>query len=290
MNEYVETAKQFIEEENYKEALKLARKRHGKDDVDSYLKILDLLIENEHLPALEEKGIYYQYYDDAHDNGDYGEKYFDEYLEKQPRSVNALCDKAMSRFNKGEVDEALDYMNKAYDKYSSYSKIEKPRISKKELSMAKIELQIQAKRYADALKDLDRYENQFGGDEKSDLYKGQMLQKNGNNREAKVTDDLELVTNFNYKSAFCCIKKGDDQEAVKCLNKTINMLNEHGRLPRELEEIYQKCSFEKERIMKTGTVKDEEFRKTRFFSARTSILILIVIIILYIILKMNGYG
>ena len=37
MNEYVETAKQFIEEENYKEALKLARKRHGKDDVDSYL-------------------------------------------------------------------------------------------------------------------------------------------------------------------------------------------------------------------------------------------------------------
>ncbi len=335
MNEYVETAKQFIEEENYKEALKLARKRHGKDDVDSYLKILDLLIENEHLPALEEKGIYYQYYDDAHDNGDYGEKYFDEYLEKQPRSVNALCDKAMSRFNKGEVDEALDYMNKAYDKYSSYSKIEKPRISKKELSMAKIELQIQAKRYADALKDLDRYENQFGGDEKSDLYKGQMLQKNGNNREAleyiekslqnedtligfnakgdalyelkqydealkayknclhyesKVTDDLELVTNFNYKSAFCCIKKGDDQEAVKYLNKTINMLNEHGRLPRELEEIYQKCSFEKERIMKTGTVKDEEFRKTRFFSARTSILILIVIIILYIILKMNGYG
>ena len=334
MSEYLESAKQYIEEENYKEAIKLARKRHGKDDVDSYIAILDLLIENEYLPALEEKGMYYQYYDPNHDNGDYGEKYFDEYLEKQPRSVNALCDKAMSRFNKGKVDEALEYMNKAYNKYSSYSKIEKPRISKKELSIAKIELQMQAKRYEDALKSLNAYENQFGSDEKSDLYKGQMLQKTGKNKEAleyleksllnndtligfnakgdalyelkeyseslkaykncihyesKIEDDLELVTNFNYKAAFCCVKLGNDQEAIKYLNKTINMLNEHGRLPKDIEKIYQKCSFEKERIMKTGEVKDEEFRKTRFFSARTSIIILILIIILYIILRMNGF-
>ena len=334
MSEYLESAKQYIEEENYKEAIKLARKRHGKDDVDSYIAILDLLIENEYLPALEEKGMYYQYYDPNHDNGDYGEKYFDEYLEKQPRSVNALCDKAMSRFNKGKVDEALEYMNKAYNKYSSYSKIEKPRISKKELSIAKIELQMQAKRYEDALKSLNAYENQFGSDEKSDLYKGQMLQKTGKNKEAleyleksllnndtligfnakgdalyelkeyseslkaykncihyesKIEDDLELVTNFNYKAAFCCVKLGNDQEAIKYLNKTINMLNEHGRLPKDIEKIYQKCSFEKERIMKTGEVKDEEFRKTRFFSARTSIIILIIIIILDIILRMNGF-
>ena len=334
MSEYIDTAKQYIEEENYKEALKLARTRHGKDDVESYLAILNLLIEDGHLPALEEKGMYYQYYDENHDNGDYGEKYFDEYLEKQPRSINALCDKAMSKFNKGKIDESLEYMDKAYDKYSSYSKIEKPRISKKELSMAKIELQIQAKRYEDALKGLNTYENQFGSDVKSDLYKGQMLQKNGKNTEAleyldksllnedtiiafnakgdalyelkrykealknyknclnyesKVTDDLELVTNFNYKAAFCCVNLGDDQEAIKYLNKTINMLNEHGRLPKDLEAIYQKCSFEKERILKSGDVKDKEFRKTRFLSARHAIYALIVIFILYIILKMNGY-
>lgn len=335
MSEYVDSAKQYIKEENYKEALRLARKRHGKDDIESYLTILDLLIENDHLPALEEKGMYYQYYDETHDNGDYGEKYFDEYLEKQPRSINAICDKAMSKFNKGKIDESLEYMDKAYDKYSSYSKIEKPRISKKELTMAKIELQIQAKRYKDALRGLNSYENQFGGDEKSDLYKGQMLQKNGENEKAleyleksllnedtliafnargdalyelkrykealkdyknclnyegKITDDLELITNFNYKAAFCCVHLGNEQEAVKYLNKTINMLNEHGRLPKDIESIYQKCSFEKERIMKTGNVKDEEFRKTKFFSARTSIIILIIILILYVILKMNGYG
>lgn len=334
MSDAVNQAKQYIEEENFSEALKIARKRHAKDDVESYLLILDLLIEAEHLPALEEKGLYYQYYDEGHDSGDYGEKYFDEYLEKQPNSINVLCDKAMSRFNKGEVEEALTYMDKAYNNYSAYSKIEEPRISKKELLMAKIELLMQAKDYDDALRFLNNYENQFGSDEKSDLYKGLMLQKNGKNEEAleylnkslleedtlvgfnakgdalfelknynealknyknclhyesKVEDDLELVTNFNYKAAFCCVNLGDDAEAVKYLNKTINMLNEHGRLPKDIEAIYQKCSFEKERIMKKGEVEDKEFRKTRFFSAKTSIIILIVILIFYVILKMNGY-
>ena len=334
MSEAIETAKKYISDENYDEALKLARKRHGKDDINDYLSILDMLIESDYLIAIEEKGMYYQYYDETHDNGDYGEKYFDEYLKRQPRSINALCDKALSRFNKGNVDEAIEYMDKAYDKYKSYSNIEKPRISKKEVLMGKIELLIQSKRYEDALKNLNTYENNYGMDEKSDLYKGQMLQKNGKNEEAlkylekslqnedtligfnakgdalydlrrydealkvyknclqyesKVEDDLELVTNFNYKAAFCCVNMGDDSNAIKYLNKTINMLNEHGRLPKDIEAIYQKCSFEKERILKKGDVKDEEFKKTKFFSTKTSLMILAVILILYVILKYMGY-
>lgn len=333
MSDAVETAKLYIADENYEEALKLAKKRHSKDDIDEYLTIIDLLIDADYLIALEEKGLYYQYYDETHDNGDYGEKYFDEYLKRQPRSINVLCDKALSRFNKNSIDEALEYMDKAEEKYKSYSPIEKPRISKKEVIMGKIELLIQAKRYEDALNNLDKYENQFGGDTKSDLYKGQMLQKNGKNNEAieyldksllnedtiiafnskgdalyelheykealknynncisyeKQVDDLELITNFNYKAAFCCVKLNDDKEAIKYLNKTINLLNEHGRLPNDLESIYQKCSFEKERIMKTGEVEDKEFKQTRFFSARTSIILLIIILIFYVILKMIGY-
>lgn len=334
MSEAIETAKQYIEDENFEEALKLARKRHAKDDIEDYITILDLLIDSDYIIAIEEKGMYYQYYDETHDNGDYGEKYFDRYLEKQPRSVNVLCDKALSQFNKGNIDEAIEYMDKAYDKYKSYSNIEKPRISKKEVLMGKTELLIKAKRYDDALKNLNLYEKNYGMDEKSDLYKGQMLQKTGANEEAlkyldkslqnedtligfnakgdalyelrrykealsayknclqyegKVEDDLELVTNFNYKAAFCCVNMGDDANAIKYLNKTINMLNEHGRLPKDIEAIYQKCSFEKERILKEGKVKDVEFKKTRFFSARTSIIILIIILILYVILRYLGY-
>jgi len=333
MSDAIETAKLYIQEENYEETLKLAKKRHSKDDIDEYLTILDLLIDADYLLALEEKGMYYQYFDETHDNGDYGEKYFDEYLKRQPRSINVLCDKALSRFNKNRIDEALEYMDKAEEKYKSYSPIEKPRISKKEVKMGKIELLVQAKRYDEALKNLEIYENQYGGDTKSDLYKGQMLQKTGKNNEAlkyldkslleedtllaynskadalyelkeyksalknykhcisyeKKVDDLELVTNFNYKAAFCCVKLDDDKEAIKYLNKTINMLNEHGRLPNDLEMIYQKCSFEKERIMKTGEVKDEEFRQTKFLSAKTSLILLAIILILYVILKMIGY-
>lgn len=333
MSDALEKAKLYINDGNYKEALKLAKKRHSKDDIDEYLTILDLLIDADYLLALEEKGMYYQYFDETHDNGDYGEKYFDKYLQKQPRSINVLCDKALSRFNKGKTDEALEYMDKAEEKYKSYSPIEKPRISKKEVKMGKIELLIKAKRYDEALSNLNQYEKQYGGDTKSDLYKGEMLQKTGENNQAleylersllnedtviaynskadalyelgeynealknykhcisyeNKVDDLELVTNFNYKAAFCCVKLKDDKEAVKYLNKTINMLNEHGRLPKDLEMIYQKCSFEKERIMKTGNIKDEEFRKTKFFSAKTSIIILIIILILYAILKIIGF-
>lgn len=334
MSDAILKAKQYIEEGNFKEALTIARKRHGKDDIDSYLSILDLLIDNEYLPALEEKGMYYQYYDETHDNGDYGEKYFDKYLEKQPKSINVLCDKAMSKFNKGNVDESLEYMDTALDKYKTYSRIEEPRLSKKELIMARIELLIKAKRYDDALKSLDNYENQYGSTQKTDLYKGQMLQKVGKNDEAleylnkslaeedtiialnakgdalyelkqygdalkaynncipyesKIEDDLELVTNFNYKAAFCCVNLGDDQKAVQYLNKTINMLNEHGRLPKDIEAIYQKCSFEKDRIMKLGDVEDKEFKQTKFLSAKYALIALAVIIILYFILKINGY-
>ena len=67
MNKSIEAANQYISENNYEEALKLARKRHGKDEVEDYLAILDLLIDADYLPAIEEKGIYYQYYDESHD-------------------------------------------------------------------------------------------------------------------------------------------------------------------------------------------------------------------------------
>lgn len=334
MSDAIQEAKQLIEEGNYKDAIKIARKRHGKDDIDSYLSILDMLIEKEYLPALEEKGMYFQYYDPNHDNNDYGEKYFDEYLQKQPKSINVLCDKSMSLFNKGKIDEALEYVDKAYEKYNTYSKIEKPRISKKEVKMSKIELLIQAKEYKTALTELNKYETQYGADKKLDLYKGQMLQKNGENEEAmeylekslsdehtllafnakadalyelgrydealhdfnqciqyekQAGDDLELITNFNYKAAFCCIKLGDNQEAVKHLNKTINMLNEHGRLPKDLESIYQKCSFKKDELMRHDDIEDKEFKKTKFISSKYAIYALIVIIILYAILKIFGY-
>ena len=334
MSNAIKKAEELIEHEDYAGALKLARKRHGRDDIESYLTILDKLIEKDYLQGIEEKGLYYQYYDENHDNADYGEKYFDKYLEKQPKSINVICDKALSRFNKNKIDEALKLMDDAYINYDTYSEIEKPRISKKEVKMAKIELLIQSKQYKEALYNLNNYEKEYGTDEKVYLHKGVMLQIAGKNKqsieyldkslendvtvlalnakgnalyelgdykkalknykicisnEGEVKDDLGLLTNFNYKAAYCEIELGNKNEAIKYLNKTINMLNEHGRLPKDIESIYQKCSFEKENILKSGNVRDQEFKKTKFLKSKVAIILLIIIFILYIILKMLGY-
>ena len=44
MSDAVEQAKLYIQDENYEEALKIAKKRHSKDDIEEYISILDLLI------------------------------------------------------------------------------------------------------------------------------------------------------------------------------------------------------------------------------------------------------
>ena len=101
---------------------------------------------------------------------------------------------------------------------------------------------------------------------------------------------MELVTNFNYKAAFCNVELGNYDEAVKHLNKTIDMLNEKGRLDKNLEDIYQKCSFEKDRLMYKNNVEDKRFSNFKFLSTKTSIIALIIIIIAYIILKRLDLG
>lgn len=334
MTKELEKAKKLIKNEDYKETLKLAKKRHGRDKIDEYLAILDMLIEKNYMPAVEERGLYHQYYDYNHDNGDYGEKYFDMYLKEYPQSINALCDKSMSLFNKNKINEALEYIDTAYKKYDVYSKIEKPRIEKKEVMMGKIELLMQSKQFEKALSAINKYEKKYGTDKKVNLYKGQMLQKKGENEEAlkyieeslseeitliglnsrananyelknykkalkdykscikhenEVKEDLELITNFNYKAAFCEINLKNESEAIKHLNKTINMLNEKGRLPNNLEKIYQKCSFKKEELMKKGNIKDEEFKNNKLLQSKTILYTLIILIISFVILKIMGY-
>ena len=109
MNDKLEQAKELIKNKEYKKALDIAKKRHGKDKIDEYLTILDLLIQENYLDAIEEKGHYHQHYDPNHDNDDYGEKYFDMYLNIEPKSINAICGKAMSLSNKNKLKEAIKY-------------------------------------------------------------------------------------------------------------------------------------------------------------------------------------
>ena len=70
MSSKLEQAKELIKNEEYKKALDIAKKRHGNDKINEYLIILDLLIQEKYLPAIEERGHYHQYYDPNHDNGE----------------------------------------------------------------------------------------------------------------------------------------------------------------------------------------------------------------------------
>ena len=42
MSDAVEQAKLYIQDENYEEALKIAKKRHSKDDIKEYISILQI--------------------------------------------------------------------------------------------------------------------------------------------------------------------------------------------------------------------------------------------------------
>ncbi len=67
------------------------------------------------------------------------------------------------------------------------------------------------------------------------------------------------------------------------------MLNENGSLDKNLAKIYQKCSFEKDRVMYKNNVEEKRFSNFKFLSTKTSITALIIIIIAYLILKIIGY-
>ena len=57
-------------EEDEKETLKELREiQKSNENWKNYLDILDLLINADYLPAIEEKGLYYQFYDESHDKG-----------------------------------------------------------------------------------------------------------------------------------------------------------------------------------------------------------------------------
>lgn len=333
MSDELIKAKELIENENCKKALDLAKKMHRKDKINEYLKILDLLMAENYLPAFEEKGQYYLYFDENHGDGDYGEKYFDQYMDLQPHSINIMCSKARALSYKGDFKKAIKLMQRALDSYENYSLEEAPRITKEEIELGKIELLFESDKKEETLNEINDFEKEDSNNSKIILYKGIILSEIGENEEAlkyletslkidnsllalnakgnvlynlkrydealevfnkcisheKEVDDLDILTNFNYKAAFSAIELEKYDEGIKYLNKTINMLNEHGKLKNNLEKIYRECSFEKDRILRQHEeVQDKEFSRIKFLSTKTSLTLLIIIIIFYFILTYLG--
>lgn len=332
MSDEIIKAKDFIENKECKKALDLAKKMHRKDRINDYLEILDLLIAEKYLPAFEEKGQYYLYFDENHDNEDYGEKYFNQYLEIQPHSINLMCSKAMALSYK-DLNKSIKLMDKALKSYDNFSEDEKPRITEEDIWMGKIELLVKKNDKKETLAELNNFEKEYPDNPKMILYKGILLSETGEDENAlkyletslkrdntilalnakgnalynlrrynealavynkcisheKEVDDLDIKTNFNSKAAFSAIELENYNEAIKYLNKTITMLNEHGRLKNDLEKIYRQCSFEKERLLKQYNIQDRKFSRFKFLSSKTALIVLILFIIGYFILTYLGY-
>ncbi len=73
----------LINNEEYEKANQLSFILFQKKNMKEFLEINNLLLEKNYIPALPLRGYYHLIEDAYHDNNDYGEKYFNKYLEER---------------------------------------------------------------------------------------------------------------------------------------------------------------------------------------------------------------
>ena len=72
----------LINNKEYEQANKISFILFQKKNIDEFLEINNLLLEENYIPALPLRGYYHLIEDMTHDNDDYGEKYFNKYWKK----------------------------------------------------------------------------------------------------------------------------------------------------------------------------------------------------------------
>ena len=87
----------LINNEEYEKANQLSFILFQKKNIKEFLEINNLLLEKNYIPALPLRGYYHLIEDAYHDNNDYGEKYFNKYLEKRPDSTSIRLQKEMKK-------------------------------------------------------------------------------------------------------------------------------------------------------------------------------------------------
>ncbi len=112
-----EKALELIKNEKYKQANEFSFKLFQKKKVDEFLEINNLLLEKNYTPALLLRGYYHLVEDIHHDNGDYGEKYFNKYLEQRPDSTTVLFQKAVALQVKEKEKEGEELLDNLIENY-----------------------------------------------------------------------------------------------------------------------------------------------------------------------------
>lgn len=94
----------LINNEEYEKANQLSFILFQKKNIKEFLEINNLLLEKNYIPALPLRGYYHLIEDAYHDNNDYGEKYFNKYLEERPDSTSIRFQKAIASSAKGNEE------------------------------------------------------------------------------------------------------------------------------------------------------------------------------------------
>ena len=113
----------LINNKEYEQANKISFILFQKKNIDEFLEINNLLLEENYIPALPLRGYYHLIEDMTHDNDDYGEKYFNKYLEKRPDSTSIRFQKAIALSAKGNEEESKKIIENLIENYqeSPYS-------------------------------------------------------------------------------------------------------------------------------------------------------------------------
>ncbi|WP_299523896.1 lipopolysaccharide assembly protein LapB [uncultured Methanobrevibacter sp.] len=303
---------ELINNKEYEKANKLSFRLFQKKNLNDFLEINDLLLKENYIPAIPLRGYYYLIEDITHDNQDYGEKYFNKYLEKRPDSISIRFQKAVALSAKGKEEESKQIIENLIENYheNPYNDEIITCKSKENLCELKLiylfekELKEEALNYGEEI--LKEYPNNM----LTLLAKAKLLcEKNENNEEAleiinrclKIEKTIEgllikgdiyvnlkeykkaiqcfdmginalskteepLILEWYHKKALALIQLQEYNEAMKCLNRTMdiilsieinNDLNENGI------KLLKDCEKEKQKLLNQG-IADVKYSKHNF--------------------------
>lgn len=213
---------ELINKKEYGKLNKLSFKLFQKKKLNEFLEINNLLLKENYIPALPLRGYYHLVEDINHDNQDYGEKYFDKYLEKRPDSISILFQKAIALSAKGKKKESKQIIENLIENYheNPYTDEIITCKSKEKLCELKLIYLFEKKLKEEALNYGDEILKEYPDNIVTLLIKAKLLcEKNENNEEA-----LEIINKCLKieKTIEGLLIKGDIYVNLKEYEKAIN--------------------------------------------------------------------
>lgn len=324
----------LINNEEYEKANQISFILFQKKNIKEFLEINNLLLEKNYIPALPLRGYYHLIEDAYHDNNDYGEKYFNKYLEERPDSTSIRFQKAIASSAKGNEEESKQIIDNLIENYheSPYSDELITCESKEKLCELKLIYTFEKESDEDCLNYANKLLGEYPDSILAMLIKAKLLCKNNENQEAlklvnkclkkeRVIEGIlikgDIYINLNqhekaikcfdigikslsgskeylsiewyHKKALSLIQLQKYEEAMKCLNKTMDIIlaiEIRADLNEEGIKLLKDCEKEKQELLNMG-IADLKYSKHTINLSKL-VYIFLALAILVNFLPVNG--